>query len=122
MVAVSPVLVGRAAEMAVLDESWAQARNGSPATVLIGGEAGIGKTRLVRHLIADVEAEVLYGGCVDLSGGGLPFAPFTAALRGHAETPAELLPGDAQADSDTARARLWITTRVTPEALQEKGF
>src|SRR5215470_46539 len=82
--AVSPVLVGRAAEVAVLGESWALARGGSPATVLIGGEAGIGKTRLVRHVTADIEAEVLYGGCVDLSGGGLPFAPFTAALRGHA--------------------------------------
>jgi hypothetical protein len=96
MAAVSPVLVGRAAELAVLGESWALARDGSPATVLIGGEAGIGKTRLVRHFTADVEAEVLYGGCVDLSGGGLPFAPFTAALRGHADTPAELLPWDVQ--------------------------
>ena len=107
--AVSPVLVGRAAEIAVLGESWALARGGSPATVLIGGEAGIGKTRLVRQFTAGVEAEaeVLYGGCVDLIGGGLPFAPFTAALRGHADTPAELLPGDVQADSDTARARLF---------------
>ena len=107
MVAVSPVLVGRAAEMAVLDESWALARGGSPATMLIGGEAGIGKTRLVRHFTADADGEVLYGGCVDLSGGGLPFGPFTAALRGHADTPAELLPWDVQADSDTARARLF---------------
>jgi len=83
MAAVSPVLVGRAAEVAALGESWALARGGSPATVLIGGEAGIGKTRLVRQFTADLEAEVLSGGCVDLSGGGLPFAPFTAALRGH---------------------------------------
>ena len=107
MAAVSPVLVGRAAEVAALGESWALARGGSPATVLIGGEAGIGKTRLVRQFTADLEAEVLSGGCVDLSGGGLPFAPFTAALRGHADTPAELLPRDGQADSDTARARLF---------------
>jgi DNA-binding CsgD family transcriptional regulator len=107
VVAVSPVLVGRAAEIAVLGESWALARGGSPATVLIGGEAGIGKTRLVRHFTADVEAEVLSGGCVDLSGGGLPFAPFTAALRGYADTLTELLPVDVQVDTDTARARLF---------------
>jgi ATP/maltotriose-dependent transcriptional regulator MalT len=107
MAAVSPVLVGRAAEIAALGESWALARGGSPATVLIGGEAGIGKTRLVGHFTADLGVEVLYGGCVDLSGGGLPFAPFTAALRGHADTPAELLPWDVQADSETARARLF---------------
>ena len=107
MVAVSPVLVGRAAEIAVLGEAWALARGGSPATVLIGGEAGIGKTRLVRHFTTDIEADVLYGGCVDLSGGGLPFGPFTSALRGHADTPAELLTWDVQVDSDTARARLF---------------
>src|SRR5215470_3101824 len=105
MAAVSPLLVGRAAEIAVLNQSWA--RGGAPATVLIGGEAGIGKTRLVGHFTADLGAEVLYGGCVDLSVGGLPFAPFTAALRGHADTPAELLPRDVHADSDTARARLF---------------
>ena len=93
---------GAPPKSAVLGESWAQVRSGSPATVLIGGEAGIGKTRLVRHFSADLEAEVLYGGCVDLSGGGLPFAPFTAALRGHADTPAELPPRDVQVDSDTA--------------------
>src|SRR5580704_1636395 len=107
MVAVSPVLVGRAAEIAVLGESLARTQSGSPATVLIGGEAGIGKTRLVRHFTADVEAEVLYGGCVDLSGGGLPFTPFTSAMRGHGDTLAELLPVDVQADTDTARARLF---------------
>jgi len=106
--AFSPVLVGRDAEIAVLGESWARVRDGSPATVLIGGEAGIGKTRLVRHFTAEAaEAEVLYGGCVDLSGGDLPFVPFTAALRGHAGSLAALLPEDVQADTDTARARLF---------------
>ena len=107
MAAVSPMLVGRDAEIAVLDESWAQVRDGSPATVLIGGEAGIGKTRLVRQFTVGAEAEVLYGSCVDLSGGGLPFAPFTAALRGHADALVELLPEEMQADTDTARARLF---------------
>ncbi len=62
MAAVSPVVVGRAAEIAVLGESWALARGGSPATVLIGREAGIGKTRLVRHFTADVEAVIAGGG------------------------------------------------------------
>jgi predicted ATPase len=107
MSAVSPVLVGRDAEVAALRESWAQVRGGAPATVLIGGEAGIGKTRLVRQFAAGVDAEVLYGGCVDLSGGGLPFTPFTSAMRGHGDTLAELLPVDVQADTETARARLF---------------
>jgi DNA-binding CsgD family transcriptional regulator/anti-anti-sigma regulatory factor len=107
MSAVSPMLVGRDAEVVALGESWARVREGAPATVLIGGEAGIGKTRLVRQFAAGVEGEVLYGGCVDLSGGGLPFTPFTSAMRGHGDTLAELLPVDLQADTDTARARLF---------------
>ena len=114
MATVSPVLVGRDAELAVLGESWAQVRDGSSATVLVGGEAGIGKTRLVRQFTASIDGEVLYGGCLDLSGGGLPFAPFTAALRGHADALAGLLPPDAHADTDTARARLFeeVITRL----------
>jgi hypothetical protein len=48
-----------------------------------------------------VAAQDVHGcGCVDLSGSGLPLAPFTAALRGHADTPGDLLPGDVQADTD----------------------
>ena len=50
---------------------------------------------------------MLYGACVDLSGSGLPFAPFAAALRGRADTAGEPLPGDVPVDSDTARARLF---------------
>ncbi len=53
--------------------------------VLVGGEAGIGKTRLVDEIAAGAEADgalVLQGGCISLGdGGGLPFAPFVEALR-----------------------------------------
>jgi predicted ATPase len=42
----SPVLVGRGEYLAVLDAALARARDSVPSTVLIGGEAGIGKTRL----------------------------------------------------------------------------
>ena len=53
--------------------------------MLIGGDAGIGKTRLVTE-VADrarlTGALVLEGGCVSLGdGGGLPFAPIVEALR-----------------------------------------
>ena len=48
----SPVLVGRAAELAVLDDALARAAEGEPAVVLVGGDAGLGKTRLVSEFSA----------------------------------------------------------------------
>ncbi|TMR92073.1 helix-turn-helix transcriptional regulator [Nonomuraea basaltis] len=81
--AVSPLFVGRARELAVLGDALVRARSGVSSTVLLGGEAGVGKTRLVREFIdrAD-DALALVGGCLELGTEGLPFAPFTAVLRG----------------------------------------
>jgi hypothetical protein len=42
---VSPILVGRADQLATLDAALAAAGHGRPATVLNGGEAGTGKSR-----------------------------------------------------------------------------
>jgi tetratricopeptide (TPR) repeat protein len=52
----SPVMVGRAAELARLRELAATA--GDPAVVLVTGEAGIGKTRLVAELVATLDPAV----------------------------------------------------------------
>jgi predicted ATPase len=79
-----PTLVGRAAEMARLAAARDRAAAGTPAVVLVGGEAGVGKTRLVGELAAGSRAAgaaVLAGGCVELGGEGLPFAPVVAVLR-----------------------------------------
>src|SRR6476620_1700944 len=43
-------LVGRAAELAMLEETWRQAVDGEGQVVVITGEAGIGKSRLVKEL------------------------------------------------------------------------
>ncbi|WP_245764850.1 helix-turn-helix transcriptional regulator [Nonomuraea jiangxiensis] len=81
--AVSPLFVGRARELAMLGDALARARAGVSSTVLIGGEAGVGKTRLAKEFTdrAD-DVTVLVGGCLELGTEGLPFAPFTAVLRG----------------------------------------
>src|SRR5262249_45827591 len=50
-------LVGREAEVALLRERWAQARDGLGQVVLLSGEAGIGKSRLVQVLYEHVAAE-----------------------------------------------------------------
>ncbi len=50
-------LVGRAPELALLRESWGKAARGEGRAVLLQGEAGIGKTRLVDEFAALLERE-----------------------------------------------------------------
>ncbi len=126
----SPVLVGRDEQMAALDAAFASARQGGPSAVLLGGEAGVGKSRLVGEFArtAAAGARVLTGGCLELGTDGLPFAPFTAVLRDlvhemGADAVAAMLPGrttrglarllpelgepDTGGDPAEARARLF---------------
>jgi predicted ATPase len=80
----SPTLVGRLEELQALEAARGRAANGEPAVVLVGGEAGVGKTRLVVELTARCAAEgtrVLAGGCVPVGEGTLPYAPIVEALR-----------------------------------------
>jgi class 3 adenylate cyclase len=50
-------LVGREAEVTLLRERWAQARDGLGQVVWLSGEAGIGKSRLVQVLHEHIAAE-----------------------------------------------------------------
>ena len=80
----SPTLVGRVEELQLLEAARRRAADGDPAVVLVGGEAGVGKTRLVAELTARCAADgmrVLYGGCVPVGEGALPYAPIVEALR-----------------------------------------
>ncbi|MFB7507013.1 helix-turn-helix transcriptional regulator [Streptomyces broussonetiae] len=80
---VSPVFVGRTDELDTLNEALARAAAGEPQALLLGGEAGVGKTRLVEEFAAAAgrHAVVAVGGCVEIGADGLPFAPFSTALR-----------------------------------------
>jgi DNA-binding CsgD family transcriptional regulator/tetratricopeptide (TPR) repeat protein len=81
----SPLLVGRTKELAQLGAALDRARSGSPAVVLVAGEAGVGKTRLVAEFTTRAGAggaSVLSGGCVALVEGELAYAPLVEALRG----------------------------------------
>ena len=79
----SPYLVDRVAELAVLTAAWADVEAGEPRTVLLSGEAGIGKTRLIDGLVDQVTVSgglVARGACVRLNSGTLPYAPFRSAV------------------------------------------
>ena len=80
----SPAFVGRVDELEVLEAARGRAADAEPAVVLVGGEAGVGKTRLLAELAARWAAEgmrVLSGGCVPVAAGALPYAPIVEALR-----------------------------------------
>jgi DNA-binding CsgD family transcriptional regulator/tetratricopeptide (TPR) repeat protein len=78
------VFVGRAREFGQLERALDGARAGSGTTVLIAGEAGIGKTTLVGELANRARSAgmtVLLGRSMDLVGTELPYQPFAEALR-----------------------------------------
>ena len=80
----SPTLVGRVEELQTLEAARVRAADGGPAVVLVGGEAGVGKTRLVAELSSRCLADgirVLSGGCVPVGEGALPYAPIVEILR-----------------------------------------
>ncbi|MFC4122874.1 ATP-binding protein [Nonomuraea zeae] len=78
---ISPVLVGRAAEL----RSLLSVVTRVPAVVLIEGEAGIGKTRLVGELASELgDRLLLVGGCAQIRE-PFPLGPLLDALRGTGE-------------------------------------
>jgi predicted ATPase len=77
----SPQFVGRNAELARLDGALALAAS---RVLLLGGEAGVGKTRLLGEFTARAQnagARVLTGSCLHVGEGALPYAPISQALR-----------------------------------------
>ena len=139
--AMPSLMVGRTAELDDLEDALSRA----PGAVLIGGEAGVGKTRLIREFAArlgEKGARLLAGGCLELGSDGLPFTPFTTVLRElvrdigiegvagllpRADTSglARLLPEFGEPESDEAsaeeRARLFELVLTLLERLAERG-
>jgi DNA-binding CsgD family transcriptional regulator/GTPase SAR1 family protein len=78
-----PALVGRASELSVVRDGLDRAEAGAAVTILVTGDAGVGKTALVRQACDDRAAEtiVLMGGCLPLTSMAVPFLAFRSALR-----------------------------------------
>ena len=74
--------VGRDTELARLHDRWTQVCGGGRSAVVLGGEPGIGKTRLASELAGAVHEQgalVLHGRCDE--GLAVPYQPFVEALR-----------------------------------------
>jgi predicted ATPase len=118
-VAGSSRFVGRVSELARLLAALEQAEQGRPAMVLVVGDAGVGKTRLLAELAYQARqrgAQVLVGGCLEVGDVGLPYVPVVAALRGFA----------AEADNDellaSAAKGLARLGQLLPELADQQAF
>lgn len=80
----APELVGRDSQLARLADRLGRLPGGDRATILVAGEAGIGKTSLLRAAVggaADQGARVAWGTCIDVDGAP-GYWPWTQALDG----------------------------------------
>jgi tetratricopeptide (TPR) repeat protein len=96
----SPAFIGRAVELRRLEAVLERAEQGRPQMVLLAGDAGVGKTRLLLALADRAHrrgTRVLTGASVELGDIGLPYLPVVDALRELADDPEEarLLAGAA---------------------------
>jgi DNA-binding CsgD family transcriptional regulator/tetratricopeptide (TPR) repeat protein len=88
----SSVFIGRAFELRRLDAVLERAEQGSPQVVLVAGDAGVGKTRLLLALADRARRRgmrVLMGASVELGDIGLAYLPVVDALRELADDPEE---------------------------------
>ncbi|WP_031505696.1 helix-turn-helix transcriptional regulator [Streptomyces megasporus] len=114
---VSPVFVGRGDELTVLLDALARAAQGEPQAVVVAGEAGVGKTRLLEEFLNAARADgavAAVGGCVEIGADGLPFAPISTLLRSlHRQLGRELTAAAAGQEGELARLlpELGETTR-----------
>jgi len=76
-------MIGREEELRALTDSYGLAVQSRPQAVVVAGEAGLGKTRLLREFLNGISgtARILSGQCVDLGPLATPYAPITAVLQ-----------------------------------------
>ncbi len=76
-------MVGRSRELQELRERFTVASGGEPQVVVVAGEAGIGKSRLIAEFALSLRgrARLVVGHCLELGPDGPPFAPFAGILR-----------------------------------------
>ncbi len=108
------VLVGRHAELAVLDALVAQTAAGAGGIVLLAGEPGVGKTRLAREAAERVSGAMVSWGACRESEGAPPLWPWMQVLRQLGET---TIPVDV---AEGAAARFRLYERIT-QALRESA-
>ena len=105
-----PDFVGRDDELATFERAVAAARQGAPAVLLVGGEAGIGKSTLVMEGARRADAKLIVGRCLPMGGELIPLAPLAELLRNVRRTSPSALSEPA-----LAPLRDWIAPGPAPK-------
>jgi DNA-binding CsgD family transcriptional regulator len=115
--------VGRRAELGIFERAVVDARQGLPSVVLVGGDAGIGKTTIVSESARRSDVAVYLGRSTHIGGDVIPLAPLADLLRQVRRRRPELLTGtprlaaldhwyapgaDAPDSSDASRGGLFV--------------
>jgi len=111
-------LIGRRQELAALEAALRRAYAGRAGAVLISGDAGVGKSRLLTELIELARRAghvVLSGGCLDAADAALPYLPFVEALQQLSQLQPELV------DNHPALARLLPDTHK-PDTTHDRNL
>ncbi len=114
----SPVFIGRDHELRALVSTADLVASGRATLALVGGEAGVGKSRLVAEAATRLRTDgwlVLEGGSVALGDDGLPFGPIVEALRALTHQV------DASRIAAAAGSGLPELARLVPELVEMPG-
>ncbi|WP_329478463.1 helix-turn-helix transcriptional regulator [Kribbella sp. NBC_01484] len=108
-------LAGRDDEADLLAQVVRAGTAGQPRAVVVRGEAGVGKTRLVRDVCDAPGLLVLWGSCVHFGGASLPYAPIIGLLQDWLAGADEAEQADVLAGADELSTLLPTlgTTRVS---------
>ncbi len=102
----STAFIGRQPELAELTAALQRATAGEATVALVGGESGVGKSRLLDQFAVGARADgarVLWGDCLELGEGELPYAPIVSALRPLARNGDPVLDELGEARAELAR-------------------
>lgn len=115
---------GRQHHVDMLWNAWNRARSGKPQIIFLAGDAGVGKTRMVRQLCADIQRRhgnvmISWGECTSGAASIEPYLPFRQAINGIVDPTYRTDDAHPAWDDATYRALLTSSHRLVPVLLDE---
>lgn len=76
-----PSLIGRQSPLARLRAAWSRAQSGDRQLIWIAGDAGVGKSTLIKRFVSELPpGAAVYGQCIEHFGTGEPYLPILEAM------------------------------------------